>query len=1003
MANKITCTCGHSWNKSDSSKKDAYVCHVCGKNIKNMQLGGNIYPASYVPQAEEGWLERYADGGSMQEHQENYNDSSVSMGPGFVGMGNNTKGRNYSPAWGGQFEDGGDIPQAQDGTLEKIYSKWPALKKLGNVTIKPDESFTKEKTKAGDIEFFSPDTPQVTYSSGYVAPHPGPGTYGILYNPINNNEQNIRLDMLHGMPEADSHFRRLRNSFERSVKHSDIHKSMNHWYDKDKESGNAEDGRKRWMDNYVDGQIRTLLYEGDRSKQNYSDEEANELLAHPKIKKKFDKLNSYLQKGQFGTSLPGATGHMYARYNEGGAMPGGFDFNYPRTGEIPSNGPYAKKTKASAQNGAEMSFYQNGLDWTPKNISRDGAWLDKYDVPQAQSGLTFDDLKSMSRQRAPSDATRVVAPQKDKRTKAEALDQRARANQPIIQTPKGKQLTREQILAKNKQYAEEQGKVFNPETGSVSNFLSPSTARTFERASENIVEPMIDIEMAMSAAPMVGQGLKAAGKYLTEETALKNAYKLNPWAFKPNPEAVYRQMGEPGYQNAIQEGRVLAKGQKEFLEENPGFNYWDEYNKFMDYSNKTGLNLEKPKVAPFFQKGELFFPISNKTGFGRGKTAASDVKYLLEGKLPQEAVVPRYRDQYLTKEVFDRNVTGGTGVLDPKYSDLSNFDMYQKHWLQGYKKIPKPTSSFKSEIDWDKWNPETSKYPELINEYNTIEESTKKADIWMKNPDGSTFKGTPEQFIQQQSSYFKKAFGDSKLVNPDGSPAFQYHGGKKGYEQFLTPQDKGYIKRDSYTGDQGIYFTPSKSRGKSYAKNTPKDDRELYQTYVNMENPYTGKIKGTFRKDQITNEQYEELLRNEYDGIIDKNLFPYHRQTIVFDPKRIKSAVGNVGFFDMTNPNIYKGLVPTVLGGTAAAAIQQKKQGGSVIKDDRGQWAHPGEITEIQGDTMATHGYGDIPLWVEPDVGEPRLVQPNTGTHKFPGAKKFKETPVSKKWLEKYK
>jgi len=76
---------------------------------------------------------------------------------------------------------------------------------------------------------------------------------------------------------------------------------------------------------------------------------------------------------------------------------------------------------------------------------------------------------------------------------------------------------------------------------------------------------------------------------------------------------------------------------------------------------------------------------------------------------------------------------------------------------------------------------------------------------------------------------------------------------------------------------------------------------------------------------------------------------------------------------------------------------------GSVIKDDMGQWAHPGEITEIQGNTMATHGYGDIPLWVEPNVGEPRLVQPNTGTHKFPGATKFKETPVSKKWLEKYK
>jgi hypothetical protein len=69
---------------------------------------------------------------------------------------------------------------------------------------------------------------------------------------------------------------------------------------------------------------------------------------------------------------------------------------------------------------------------------------------------------------------------------------------------------------------------------------------------------------------------------------------------------------------------------------------------------------------------------------------------------------------------------------------------------------------------------------------------------------------------------------------------------------------------------------------------------------------------------------------------------------------------------------------------------------GSIIKDDRGQWDHPGEITEISGDTMATHGYGDIPLYVVPDKGKPRMVQPNTGTQKFPGAKKFTEYPMAK-------
>lgn len=54
------------------------------------------------------WLEKYSNGDIVQQ---NYNDVSVSLPEGFVGMGYNTKGRNYSPAWGGQFQDGGEIAQ----------------------------------------------------------------------------------------------------------------------------------------------------------------------------------------------------------------------------------------------------------------------------------------------------------------------------------------------------------------------------------------------------------------------------------------------------------------------------------------------------------------------------------------------------------------------------------------------------------------------------------------------------------------------------------------------------------------------------------------------------------------------------------------------------------------------------------------------------------------------------------------------------------------------------
>jgi hypothetical protein len=52
---------------------------------------------------------------------------------------------------------------------------------------------------------------------------------------------------------------------------------------------------------------------------------------------------------------------------------------YARVG-APSNGPYAKKTKASAQNGMEMKFYQEGLDWKPRNISKQGSKIKKDDM-----------------------------------------------------------------------------------------------------------------------------------------------------------------------------------------------------------------------------------------------------------------------------------------------------------------------------------------------------------------------------------------------------------------------------------------------------------------------------------------------------------------------------------------------------------------------------------------------------------------------------------------------
>ena len=48
------------------------------------------------------WLDNYGQ-------EDNYNDSKISLPKGFVGQGYDISGRNYSPAWEGQFQTGGNI------------------------------------------------------------------------------------------------------------------------------------------------------------------------------------------------------------------------------------------------------------------------------------------------------------------------------------------------------------------------------------------------------------------------------------------------------------------------------------------------------------------------------------------------------------------------------------------------------------------------------------------------------------------------------------------------------------------------------------------------------------------------------------------------------------------------------------------------------------------------------------------------------------------------------
>ena len=102
------------------------------------------------------WLDKYEQGGMVlkQKTKDNYgkkanpNNPDVSLPPGFKGLAYNTKGRNYSPAWGGQFQDGG------------IMFKSPSI--VDTNYVEPTYSYSERKELyPGEDEYFKAN-PHVT-------------------------------------------------------------------------------------------------------------------------------------------------------------------------------------------------------------------------------------------------------------------------------------------------------------------------------------------------------------------------------------------------------------------------------------------------------------------------------------------------------------------------------------------------------------------------------------------------------------------------------------------------------------------------------------------------------------------------------------------------------------------------------------------------------------------------------------------------------------------------
>lgn len=146
-----------------------------------------------------------------------------------------------------------------------------------------------------------------------------------------------------------------------------------------------------------------------------------------------------------------------------------------------------------------------------------------------------------------------------------------------------------------------------------------------------------------------------------------------------------------------------------------------------------------------------------------------------------------------------------------------------------------------------------------------------------------------------ESQQFKRWFGNSKVVNADGTPMMVYHGTNADFNTFQ--QENG-----------AYFFSESRDYAESMAEERGGD--RVVEAYISMEKPYTVTLSPGKFSDNFEEAPYIRYAKeNGYDGVIfendvSKDDLAYDRFYVVFEPNQIKSATDNIGTFDGSNPDI---------------------------------------------------------------------------------------------------
>ena len=343
---------------------------------------------------------------------------------------------------------------------------------------------------------------------------------------------------------------------------------------------------------------------------------------------------------------------------------------------------------------------------------------------------------------------------------------------------------------------------------------------------------------------------------------------------------------------------------------------YDQEEQFMKVLELAGI----PKGQVEFDSPHSSFPFVYKTFIAmRNPLVTSDMPQSVTDALNTAAKKDRGRALAQGNDMWDKN----TRTLRDWVQNFN--DPVNKNAAYVWTSIPdKVTALFKS-LGYDGIIDYSAKagvgVPAPV--YIPFQESQIKSALGNNGHFDSNKKDIRYSAKQVDTHEFKRWFGDSKVVDSEGRPLVVYHGTDRG--SFYEFQHNKRSRSD------GFVFTSNRDMAATYAANdTDLPDNGIksgiYPAYLSAKNikeiNWGGNYFQKIDDGLDTNAAIAAAKAEGFDGLVIRNVNDpggnaarreMHGKPgfdvmgdlyVVFDPKQVKSATGNRGTFDPTNPDI---------------------------------------------------------------------------------------------------